>query len=650
MPTKLDMWISEGGASSQLLSLDSQVSIPLLSGDTYVHDPAVGKLYQISNLDADVVEIQLGPQAFGVTAIYSFLNNGDGTGTFLADFDVAIPVRTLTIIATDDVDNESAESPILLVRSIELDRLNDDLTIEPQTSVWSDTCERLLDEIPESRFHLSRQYTVPYSYNTTPFALRAVTPGMPVDIQVIRKGLPGNSDETQQYTAIPTGEIAIVNLKLGRGINTVTAGDQFGRIYTIIVAATSYASVMCAYAREIYNYSQVLIDEQETAVFSPISTRLAEPLLTFQDLLPDVRSQKTLATKLAIRSLVGSPGKESGVRDLLTALTLSTPVFVEQNPDPEFFEPSTRPLYNSQEAFGGVEAHVWPANQCVPQWLAFVRYINNLSAFKVVSITENEVLFYDDTGQLKRHVFDFTEGDCTLENLALQSLCFEDIAVLITIFSEMDLTICAASYPFDMHPTPNFPVQPVDGEVENENGLDPGFDGYEDFSVTGHWDGRIPLDSQGAQPAASSGLDVCVYGDGHLMVPLLLASTNAPQINEYINASGTVAFSPGVGTDIDMIVKAQFEAASALDVLIGGPGLTRTAGVDILLDGPKLSLTSSLDVAISDAVRAGLDMVISPSLQVGLSLAVTLPATLRTASIDVHVVPSVTADLDVNIS
>ena len=105
---------------------------------------------------------------------------------------------------------------------------------------------------------------------------------------------------------------------------------------------------------------------------------------------------------------------------------------------------------------------------------------NNLDVFKLVQISENEVIFYDENGDLRRHVFDFTQDKCSLTTLALQSLCFDDIEVLISIFSDVGINICAATYPFDMRPTENYPMNAVASEYV----LDPGFDGYINFSVT----------------------------------------------------------------------------------------------------------------------------------------------------------------------
>lgn len=588
----MDMWVADGGAQSQLYALDTVVSRPLITGNNLINDPGIDVAFSIANLDADVVAIILGPSVLGVVSLSLFINNGDGTGTFLATFDPDIPSRQLAIIARDDVDNESEESPVFIVNSLQQVRLGDELTIVPRQSASDPTCQDMLENVPETTFILTRQFTVPYSFNSTVFELRAVTPLSPVTITVTRRGLPGEPDESQQRVIIPEKEIELIDLQLGRGINIVSVTDRFSRDFSIIVAAASYVSVLCAYAREIFNHSRVLIDEQDAQIFSPISTRLADPLIDFSDLLPDVRSQQTLATKLIVRSFINSPGRQVGVQDVLTGLTLSTPIFVEQNPDNELFEPSILPLFNSQEAFAGVESHVWLPNECVREWLAFIRYINNLDAFKLISITENEVVFLDDNGDLRRHVFDFGAGRCSLTNLALQSLCFQDLAVNVAIFSESDIVVCAATYPFDLRPIPSAPIGQIDGET-GEGGFDPGFDGYLDFSVSDHWDGGVALDSQGPMPSSDSGLDVCVNQNGYLVEPLLVGSADTT-IGVFINATGEFdVIAPALGSDMDVLIDLPVFLTSALSINIHGD----TAALDV-----SITAIQEIEIGLSIAI------------------------------------------------
>lgn len=598
---QLDMWVALGGAASQLFQLDTQVTRPLIIGPHVLSDALTSATFELANLDDDVVSLTLGPNSFGVTSVTDFVNNGDTTGSFTAHFNITFATRQLSVIATDDVDNQSAESPFHIVNSLEQARLNDLFTISPQELVSTATCNRLIDSVPDSNFTLKRQYTVPYSFEPTMFELRTVTPNAPVEIAVVRRGLPGDPAETQRYVVIPTTESFLIPLRLGRGTNVVTAFDQYNRASTAIVAATTYASVLCSYAREIYNYSQVTVDEQSSAIFSPVGTRLAEPLLPFTDLLPDVRSQQVLAAKLATRSLVSGAGRQIGVRDMLAALTLSTPIFVPQIPDDTYFEPAARPMFNQHEAFGGVEAHVWLANACVSRWLAFLEYVNNVSAFRIVEMSENEIVFYDENNDLQRHVFDLKAEECSLTQLALQALCFDTIDLVITINSDTALAICAAAYPFDMRPVAPYRILPLGDEFGVELALDPGFDGYIDFNLTQHWDGGVPLDSLGPMPSATSGYPTCIYEEGYVTAPLLLASANT-QIVAGPNIEITATPQTAVGAVLDLLLAANdIPLTSQLDVNLQDSALlvkARNAALDVTVGG-GVDATVTLDVLVS---------------------------------------------------
>jgi hypothetical protein len=599
--TQLDLWVALGGAASQLFQLDTSVNQPLVSGEHVVSDAIGQATYDLLNLDADVVSIAPGASALGITTLSDFVNNGDGTGSFTAVFDTAIASRQLTVVATDDVGNESPESLIHIVNSLEQAELNDVLSIVPQETVSTATCNRLLDEVPASNFILKRQYTLPYSFDSTTFELRSVTPNSAVEIVAVRRGLPGDPDETQRYVVIPSNAVEPVRLRLGRGTNVISAYDQFGRSSTIVVAATTYASILCGYAREIYNTSRINVDEQETAIFSPVSTRLAEPFIQFGDLLPDVRSQQTLAAKLAIRGLVSGAGRQGGVTDLLSGLALSTPVWKEQAPEKTYFEPATIPLFNSNEAMGGLEAHVWLPNLCVRRWLAFVRYIDAAPGYSLVQVSESEVIFRTPAGDLRRHVFDFAADECSLTALAYENTCFDAIELGITIYSDTEIPICAAAYPFDFRPSPAYPVHPLSDEFGIELALDPGFDEYQTWSLTRRWDGGTPLDSMGAAPSSTSSFVPCVFENGHLVSPVLLAS-----VSPSINAAPSISvLTDGVAArfvTLDLLLSAVgVEVTAALDMNVQDTSLAvreRTASISVAVQGEE-SVTATLQVLVS---------------------------------------------------
>lgn len=665
----LDVYVQTGTPSSMYLFVDTTISVPVISGPLVASDLISEVEYVITNLDADIVEIIPGPNTIGLDEIVSFTNNGDGTGTMIVRFDPVIIPRKLSIQAKDDVDNISAESNILVVFVEGSGFLNSQLSLVPQRLVWSDTCDRLLDSMPETKFINRGQYNVPYSFNKTPFELRAVDPTRPIAITVTRMDLQGDPNRQSNTVIIPESELHLVNLSLGRGKNIITANDGI-RTTTIFVVATTYTAVECSYAKEIFNFALNEIEEQERAIFSPISTRLAEPYIDFQQDLPEIKSLQILATKLAVRSVVNETQKQSGVRDLLTALTLSTPIFVpEENPLVEY-EPNVFPLFSPQEAFGGVDAHVWMQNSCVTQWVTFLRYLNNIEPFQILSVSESEIIFKDNNGEVTSHRFDFNDDDCSLLARIEKELCFASVSVAVSIFSEFRLVICAAQYPFDLciingatedgvrtarmdilvdGPATEtyFPVLPLSDE-NTPGGLDPGFTALDGLCVVDRFDGGNTLDSGGSNPQTihvdpnppelvvtsepgllRSAVDIsiapepqCVF-ESYVVTPQSLASADIddPNLEFNITATGTGESQQPPSTMMDVLAAATVEQTFNLDLIVQEQGIEISTDTEVLV-GAETNLTQniSLRVAQVSELIANMDVLTKTTEEISTSL------------------------------
>lgn len=589
----LDVNIREGSGVSFPVELDVDATAPVIDGETHVLDPGEGIEYTIvTNLDPDVIEIIPGPNSFGIIEIYGFVNNGDGSGYFYVDFDPLVIPRQLSIQAKDDVDNTSDESNILVVFSADEATLNNEITIIPQRLVFSNVCDDLIDRIPVTDFINRGPINVPYSFKPTVFELRAAVPGIPITITVTRSGVQGDVDRQSRVTVVPEAEVHLVDLPLGEGRNVITAsdGDRYAIVY---VVATHYATVECAYAREIFNFSVNSIDEQETAIFSTVSTRLAEPYIDFADELPDIRSLQVLAAKLAIRATVNEAKTQQGVRDFLAALTLSTPIFVPETNNIDFFEPNVYPLFNAPEDFGGVDAHVWMHNSCISQWLTFVRYVNNIEGFRIIDATESEIIVEDNNGDISAHRFDFDDDECSLISQIENQTCFDGITISFAIYGTMWITLCAAAYTFDLcfDATGSYPITPLVDE-SGPGSLDPGFDGW-DGCVVNRFDSGLALDSYGSTPSVESGLDACVF-ESYVVSPYVLASVDATNTALNFNISAT-----GTG-------ESQRPASTIMDVLIA-EGLTKTVELEAIISGENTQ-TTDLTVNIGDKLLTSLSL------------------------------------------
>lgn len=224
-------------------------------------------------------------------------------------------------------------------------------------------------------------------------------------------------------------------------------------------------------------------------------------------------------------------GTDSGVNDLLKAMSLTTPVYKSMDKDTFEVYPALDPWTNAASQFAGKEAHVWIPNVGIVCWVAFLSYINNQpDLFDIVSVSEDEVVVRFQ-GELQRHNFDFDLfGTDFLTSLA-QSECFKSITVSVSIKSNLTTIICAAAYPFDMHITeetqlgnsrPSLDIDvPFDsGRALDADDVDPFTDGWVGLSLTGRFEQGLEnhcLDTFVMPSTLYSG-NVCCYEGYHTQI------------------------------------------------------------------------------------------------------------------------------------
>lgn len=496
---------------------DTLVTTPVISGDVAVPFRAGQTTFQINSLDPDVLTLELGASAVGVSLVPgTFVNNGDGTGTFDVTFSELTTAYRISIQVVDDVDNISQESNILNVGLLASTVPGTELQLRPLDPVHKEVCDRLIADIPVGGFWLKSGFVIPYTREATPFLLNVVETGQPVSIAVLRESHGGERTEPVVKTVIPQNVVETVMLTLGRGRNLIYVTDGTRQEF-IIVSATTYATYLCAVASEIHAFSRIELDELLQSIFVPTTTRLAEPYMDFADILPApaVRSQQLMSTKLAIRSHFVDPGSARAVRDLAAAFTMQTPVTVEtKNPNVNFI-PAVEPLRNAQEAFGGFDQHIWMHNECISRWIAFVAHVKaSPHLYRPVSISETEVLVEERTGVVRRHAFDSSDPLCS--TLSALTSCLDNIIVRVNFTGDFILPVCAAMYPFDSCFTSDTPLgqsrPSFDSGIEWDSGIpldneaiDPGDDGWVGFCYADRWDsGRSIHDMADGQTTAES--------------------------------------------------------------------------------------------------------------------------------------------------
>ncbi len=533
-------FVGTGIRPSVSLVKDTTVQIPVVTGPQYVdfRQVQVGTLvrYELQNLDADVISLAVGPSSVGIRAISGFVNSGVGTGRVDVELSpLAISYR-IAFLALDNVGNQSYESALVFTLAQSDTLPGSVFEIRPKAMTHQEVFDRVIADIPQGTTYLKDGFVVPHGHNEAIFTLKVIDPGNVVFITVAREG-PTAEPESHTISVIPENIETDVRIRLGKGRNYITAVDGTNQDF-IVVSSTTFATLLNAQAQEIYQYIRAPLEEYKNALYSPYSAKMAEPLLLNPELLPTIRPQQILSTKLAVRSLISQSGQEQAVRDTLVAYTLQTPFFEATRNNQEFFDPGLFTLYRNQEDFSGFDAHVWVHNLCIARWAAFVKFATNFpEQFKLVSIDEHEVVYRDSGNRLRTHSFDSSSQVCS--SLEVINTCFDAVTVEVESEIGSTLEICAAEYPFDLMYTTTNPMGggrvafdtgvPWDTGFFDEDYLDPTNDGWDGFGFIGRWDGRF---AHYEHVTGAGGVRVQVLGSG--------SDGNAYSVR-YFNAGSSLA-------------------------------------------------------------------------------------------------------------
>lgn len=362
---------------------------------------------------------------------------------------------------------------------------------------------------PKGPFYQLEGNIVPYSPSPTVLRIETNRVGEPIEIIVYTMLEPpegtDSRDKQTTYTTVASSPVVTIGVQLGRGENRI-AISVIGRpddVTYLIVRATTIVALWEAFARVLYENSARVVDEERRAITSKLATRLIEPFVNFQDLLPDLQSLRILATRLAARGLIHEVGSMGGVNDLTKALTLSTPIFATMDKTTYDLYPSLDPWTNAASQYSGKEAHLWIPNLGIASWLAFIKYVaNQPDLFDLLKISEREVVISYQS-EIQHHLFDFDSFGADFLTSLSQSECFKSILISVNMMMDTVIKICAASYTFDLFIDVDSalgnPRRPFDTGINFDTGnpfdaddVDPFTDGWIGLSLSGRFEQDYP--------------------------------------------------------------------------------------------------------------------------------------------------------------
>lgn len=295
--------------------------------------------------------------------------------------------------------------------------------------------ERVLAAIPAGDQWKKGNVIPNVAYGGIPLLVDA-TPGSLVEIYLDGKIL------TRFDALAPTTP---VTLNLNKGYNTVLVKQGLDSYQTLIVT-TDYAIFLRAFADEVYAAVErdILVFEQHLASY--FSTRITEHQLEFSDMLPQQFAYRTLLSKLAVRAIVSESSTTRGVDDVVAAVTVNTPVVVEEIATTDVNPPN--PVYTRADDFGGHKFHYWLPNSCSASWFGFVRWIDMTADpehLQLVNVLDQEVTVLEN-GILRKHYFDDSLESCS----TLEDPCEDDFYAAVKITSMVPVWLCIYAHSFDV--------------------------------------------------------------------------------------------------------------------------------------------------------------------------------------------------------
>ena len=154
----------------------------------------------------------------------------------------------------------------------------------------------------------------PYRPFPTTFRIEVDNVGEPITVEVTWAESPSTQvlspQKPQTLNVVPTSRFVSLPIQLGKGQNKITVFESNNRenVDYTVVYCTSIVALWESFAREFYTNVVRTIDNQRNSIASNLATRLYEPFLSFQKLLPETQSLQILATRLTARGLIHQPG------------------------------------------------------------------------------------------------------------------------------------------------------------------------------------------------------------------------------------------------------------------------------------------------------------------------------------------------------
>lgn len=296
------------------------------------------------------------------------------------------------------------------------------LILSPFEPIYQDVYERLLAAMPKGDFLLRTPITLPLRESGVHTFQVKTDLGAEVTMEV---------NGAVITTFIATSVLTSIDLTFTRpGRNFVRARTR-SESAPLAVAAVRYGVFLQGWASDWFFNIEAQLAEQRNQLNSKFGLRAIENQLTFQSLLPGTRMLRTLAGKLAVKSVLNEGGSTEGVNTFAAAVSGTNPVVIQQVAAP-VLEPSVFPLVNNAQDWGGFEMHLWVTNLCAAAYSTYIHLMDHLPTriANLEEVTDDRVQVLRNGITRNVHRFDFDEEGCSLLDILTGLLdCLSGIKV-----------------------------------------------------------------------------------------------------------------------------------------------------------------------------------------------------------------------------
>jgi len=313
----------------------------------------------------------------------------------------------------------------------------------PAITPWKYVYDTATLQIPSGSFYLTADNTLPRSIKPTEFWLVTDT-FVPANIYI-------NGDHVGAIIPKTKVEHVFLNLYEPPDTNIITVDNGIDAPVNLAVVVTHLAKTIEVIVRELYEFAQRNNEYYSDLISSPWSSFFASYQIPWRKELPDVRSLNMMAVKTIATVLFNSSGTATGIPNLLSGFTGTTPVTMESKNPFEYQQDLYQPLTSGFDQTG-YDFHIWMSNLCVARWAAALKLVSNLDTYVLAKAGEETLTFAPaGTTDYHQHLLYNQTAGCSLYDLLIAEGCMDNISVVGTLGFTADIPICAFSHPFDHH-------------------------------------------------------------------------------------------------------------------------------------------------------------------------------------------------------